>query len=135
MAATAAAASTRPSDRAHADGAQQEAVEARAAPQHAARHQRQQRPHRACEDEEDRRAQQHHMQVAAGARKAHAGAEGAKELFGQAVVHLLGPFPPQQRGDDEHVAEHIRAVGRRRAESRQQQAAHGRSHGARDIDA
>ncbi|MNV46802.1 hypothetical protein D3C71_1386470 [compost metagenome] len=71
-------------DGARAHGAQHHAVKACRAAQHAARHQRQQRPDGAGEQEEHGCAQQHHMQLAAGAGVAHAGAEGAEELLVQA---------------------------------------------------
>ncbi|MNY15405.1 hypothetical protein D3C86_1486160 [compost metagenome] len=66
---------------AHAHRAQQDAIEAGATAQHPARHQRQQRPYRAGENEEHRRAQQHDVQVVAGPGIADSGAEGAEELL------------------------------------------------------
>ena len=75
------------------------------------------------------------MQLAAGAGIAQACAEGAEELLVQGRGLGLGALPPDQRGDHEHIAGHVRAIGRRRAEAGQQQAAGRRAQGACDVDA
>ncbi|CVB78118.1 Uncharacterised protein [Serratia marcescens] len=56
-------------------------------------------------------------------------------MFRQAAVLSLRPLPPQQRRDHQHIAHHVRTVGRAGAEAGQQQAAGRRADGAGDVDA
>ena len=103
-------------DRAGTDRPEQNAVEAGAAAEQVARDQRQQGPDRAGTGEEDRGPQQHDMQFAARLGVAQAGPEGAGEALAQCIVGALRAPPPDQRADDDDVAQHVGAIGEARAQ-------------------
>ena len=125
----------RAADGPHTDRPQQDAVKACAAAQQLARHQGQQGPDRAGQRKEQECAQQHDVQLAAGAGIAQPRAEGTRKALGQIVLPGLGARPPQQSGHHEHIADDIHAIGDGSAQARQHHAPQRRAHGARDVDA
>ena len=95
----------------------------------------QQRPDGAGEGKEDRGPQQHDMKRLAGTGVTKARPESAEETFGQRIISVLYPRPPQKGGDDDEVTGDIGAIGEGRPEGRKKDAAGGGTDGTGDVDA
>ncbi|MPN51907.1 hypothetical protein SDC9_199558 [bioreactor metagenome] len=105
----------RATDGAQSHRTQQNAVEPSPAVQQLARHQRQQGPHRTGQRKENKGAQQHHVQLAAGAGIAQTGTKRPREALAERVFFRLRATPPDQRSHHKHITDHVHAIGIGRA--------------------
>src|SRR5690606_21246270 len=78
--------------------------------QELARHQRQQRPERAGSCKKQKSTQQYDMQLMTGTRITKPRTECPRKTFGECIVLLLWPRPPQQSGNDECIADDVHPI-------------------------
>ncbi len=129
------AAQERAADRADAVGAEQDAVEQRAALDDVARHQRQQRQRRDRRDAEDEAAQQHLLDVGRHGDVAQPRRDGEAERLARQRRGRRLRLPAKQHDDQRDVADGVGREGRRRAGRRDDRAADRRADAARQVEA